>query len=109
VFDTFEEEEDWEPLSEEGGVDPLDLARAGSDGPAAPAPAREHSEVLLRNSRVYAARAEGGMNGLFTLVPCKRGEVLVAYTGRLLSEKEAAASSSEYLLKADKVAQRKPW
>ena len=109
VFDLFEEEEDWEPLAEEGGVDPLDLARAGSDGPAAPAPAREHSEVLLRNSRVYAARAEGGMNGLFTLVPCRRGEVLVAYTGRLLSEKEAAASSSEYLLKADKVAQRKPW
>ena len=109
VFDMFEYEEDLEPLEAEGGADSLDLARVVSDGSAAPALVREHSEVLLRNSRVYAARAEGGMNGMFALVPCKRGDVLVAYTGRLLSEKEAAASGSEYLLKADKVAQRKPW
>ena len=63
-----------------------------------------HHEVLLRNSRVYAAKAEGTMNGLFALVPCKRGDVLVEYTGRLLTQKEAAASDSEYLLDADKVA-----
>ena len=44
------------------------------------------------------------MNGLFVLVPCKRGDVLVEYTGRLLTQKEAAASDSEYLLDADKVA-----
>ena len=49
------------------------------------------------------------MNGMFALAPCKRGDVLVEYTGRLLTQKEAAASDSEYLLDADKVAQRNPW
>ena len=69
----------------------------------------ELHEVLLRNSRVYAAKAEGAMNGLFALVPCKRGDVLVEYAGRLLTKEEAKASDSEYLLDANKVSQRKPW
>jgi hypothetical protein len=46
---------------------------------------------------------------LFALVPCRRGDVLVAYTGRLLTQEEARTSDSEYLLEADKVAQRRPW
>ena len=76
---------------------------------AALAQGQVHHEVLLRNSRVYAAKAEGAMNGLFALVPCKRGDVLVEYTGRLLTKEEAKASDSEYLLDANKVSQRKPW
>ena len=98
----FEEEEDMEALPEEGG-------RAVQTDATAQAQGHVHHEVLLRNSRVYAAKAEGAMNGLFALVACKRGDVLVQYTGRLLTREEAKASDSEYMLDADKVSQRKPW
>jgi hypothetical protein len=63
--------------------------------------------AAAHNSRVYAAKAEGAMNGMFALAPCKRGDVLVEYSERLLTLAEAAASGSEYLLEADTVAQRK--
>ena len=98
----FEDEEDMEALPEEGG-------RVVQTDATAQAQAHVHHEVLLRNSRVYAAKAEGAMNGLFALVACKRGDVLVQYTGRLLTREEAKASDSEYMLDADKVSQRKPW
>ena len=65
-----------------------------------------HDEIFKHNSRVYAARTDGGMGGLFALVDAKRGDILVEYTGKLITLKAAKASSSEYLIDARKVVKR---
>ena len=67
---------------------------------------RDHRIVLMRNSRVYGAATDGDMNGLFALEDCRRGDILVEYTGKLLTEEEDAASSSDYRLMARRVRDR---
>ena len=48
-----------------------------------------HDEIFKHNSRVYAARTDGGMGGLFALVDAARGNILVEYTGKLITLKAA--------------------
>ena len=67
---------------------------------------RDHRVVLMRNSRVYGAATDGDMNGLFALEDCRPGDILVEYTGKLLTEEEDAESSSDYRLMARRVRDR---
>lgn len=53
--------------------------------------------IILRNSRVYAAPLNAFMNGLFAYRSIKQGEILVQYTGEILSQRLANESDSQYL------------
>ena len=56
------------------------------------------NRMIVRNSKVYAAPLiYGDMNGLFAYRDLEPGEILVQYTGDVLSQAKANVSTSEYL------------
>lgn len=56
------------------------------------------NRIIVRNSKVYASPLEQNqMNGLFAFRDLVPGEILVQYTGEILSQAKANTSSSEYL------------
>lgn len=55
--------------------------------------------MVARNSKVYAARVRG-QGALFARRPLEVGEILVRYTGPLLTHAQADASTSKYLMTA---------
>ena len=57
------------------------------------------NRLIVRNSKVYASTLapKGEINGLFAYRDLEAGEILVQYTGPILTQKEANASKSEYL------------
>jgi len=56
------------------------------------------NRMIVRNSKVYASTLNrGAINGLFAYRDIQVGEILVQYTGPILTQKEANASSSDYL------------
>ena len=56
------------------------------------------NRIIVRNTKVYASTLNrGAINGLFALRDIQVGEILVQYTGRILTQNEANASKSEYL------------
>ena len=58
----------------------------------------ENNRLIVRNSKVYASTMNAGAtNGLFAYRNIKKGEILVQYTGPILSQKEADKSASDYL------------
>ena len=59
--------------------------------------------VLLENAKVYASYTKTGdrwIGGLFTRRALKPGETIARYEGKLLTNTEADASASEYLMTA---------
>ena len=56
-----------------------------------------NNRLIVRNSKVYAAPLNSAMNGLFAYRDIQMGEILVQYTGTVLTQREANASSSDYL------------
>ena len=57
-----------------------------------------NNRLIVRNSKVYASTlAAGAMNGLFAYRDLEVGEILVQYTGDILSQREANSSDSDYL------------
>ena len=57
-----------------------------------------NNRIIKRNSKVYASTLNNGMmNGLFAYRDIEVGEILVQYTGPILTQKQANASSSDYL------------
>ena len=57
-----------------------------------------NNRIIKRNSKVYASTLNNGMmNGLFAYRDTEVGEILVQYTGPILTQKQANASSSDYL------------
>ena len=54
------------------------------------------NRLIARNSKVYAS-TKGNINGLFAYRDLEAGEILVEYTGDILTQKQANASKSEYL------------
>ena len=57
------------------------------------------NRLIVRNSKVYASTLapDGAINGLFAFRDIEEGEILVQYTGPILTQKEANASKSDYL------------
>jgi len=57
------------------------------------------NRLIVRNSKVYASTlgAKGAINGLFAYRDLEAGEILVQYTGPILTQKQANASKSDYL------------
>ena len=57
-----------------------------------------NNRLIVRNSKVYASTLSSGrMNGLFAYRDLNVGEILVQYNGAILSQREANASTSDYL------------
>ena len=58
----------------------------------------QNNRLIVRNSKVYASTMNtGATNGLFAYRNIKKGEILVQYTGPILSQNEADKSASDYL------------
>mgnify|MGYP002637160439 CR=1 FL=1 len=58
----------------------------------------QHNRLIVRNSKVYASTLMAGkMNGLFAHRDLEVGEILVQYTGAILTQTQANASDSQYL------------
>lgn len=58
----------------------------------------DYNRLIVRNSKVYAASVlNSPMNGLFAYRDLAVGEILVQYTGTVLSQREANESNSQYL------------
>ena len=55
------------------------------------------NRMIVRNSKVYASPVNHAFNGLFAFRDLEAGEILVQYTGDILTQAQANASSSEYL------------
>ena len=58
------------------------------------------NRLIARNSKVYASTSfpsTSNINGLFAYRDLEAGEILVEYTGDILTQKQANASKSEYL------------
>ena len=55
------------------------------------------NRIIVRNSKVYAAPVNNNFNGLFAFRDLEVGEILVQYTGDILTQAQANKSSSEYL------------
>ena len=60
------------------------------------------NRIIVRNSKVYASYTSGAMGALFALHSLRKGEIIVQYTGPLLSKKAADESSSQHLMTAYK-------
>ena len=60
-----------------------------------------NNRLIVRNSKVYASTMNAGtMNGLFAYRDIEEGEILVQYTGPILSQRAANLSGSDYLFTA---------
>ena len=58
----------------------------------------QNNRIIVRNSKVYASTLNSGkMNGLFAFRNIQKNEILVQYTGPVLTQAEANDSSSDYL------------
>ena len=55
------------------------------------------NRMIVRNSKVYASPVNKYFNGLFAYRDLEAGEILVQYTGDILTQAQANASDSEYL------------
>ena len=55
------------------------------------------NRTIVRNSKVYAAPVNKFFNGLFAFRDLEVGEILVQYSGDILTQAQANKSSSEYL------------
>jgi len=58
----------------------------------------QNNRIIVRNSKVYASTLNSGkMNGLFAFRNIQKNEILVQYTGPVLTQTEANNSSSDFL------------
>ena len=58
----------------------------------------DNNRLIVRNSKVYASTLQSGaLNGLFAYRDLEVGEILVQYSGTILSQRAANESDSQYL------------